>query len=111
MNFMGMGVLELGAILVVALLVLGPNRMVEVARTIGKYMRELQRATAELPRLFSLDDVQPKTPPPQRQQLPDQPYSKPQDSVEAEQPQAAPPQEQQLPDQPAEEQRAPASKE
>ena len=111
MNFMGMGVLELVAILVVALLVLGPNRMVEVARTIGKYMRELQRATAELPRLFSLDDVQPKTPPPQRQQLPNQAYSQPQDPAEEEQPQSPPPQEQQLPDQPAEVQQDPASRE
>ena len=56
MNFFGIGPLELIFVLVLALLVLGPNRMVDAARTLGKYVRELQRATSELPRLISLDD-------------------------------------------------------
>jgi len=72
MNIFGMGLVELVFVLVVALLVLGPNKMVETARTLGKYARELQRATAEMPRLFTLEDEQPKTPPPQRQQLPEE---------------------------------------
>ena len=56
MNFFGIGPLELIFVIVLALLVLGPNRMVDVARTLGKYVREFQRATSELPRLLSLDD-------------------------------------------------------
>ena len=79
MNFFGMGALELVFILVVALLVLGPNKMVDVARTLGKYVRELQRAAAEVPRLFSLDDDQAPAPPPQRRQLLEQPPEPPAD--------------------------------
>ena len=72
MNFFGIGFFELVMVLVVALLVLGPNRMMEAARTLGKYMRELQRASAELPRLLSLDEEPPKAPPVQRQQIPEE---------------------------------------
>ena len=69
MNFFGIGIIELVAVMVVALLVLGPNRMVEASRTLGKYLRELQRASAELPRLLSLDEEPPKTPAIERQQV------------------------------------------
>ena len=69
MNFLGIGFIELVIVLVVALLILGPNKMVEAARTLGKYMRELQRANAELPRLLSLDEDLPKKPTVQRQQI------------------------------------------
>ena len=56
MDFFGIGPLELVFILVVALVVLGPNRMIDAARTLGKYVKELQRATSEVPRLLSLDE-------------------------------------------------------
>ena len=79
MNFFGVGFLELVFILVVALLVLGPNKMVDVARTLGRYVREVQRATSEIPRAFSMEDEQPAAPPPQRQQLPDPPTDERQD--------------------------------
>ena len=61
MNFFGVGILEMVFIMVVALLVLGPSRMVEVSRTLGKYVRELQRATSEIPRLIDLDDLEGKS--------------------------------------------------
>ncbi len=73
MNFFGVGIFEMFFVMVVALLVLGPSRMVEVSRTLGRYVRELQRATSEIPRLIDLDDLEGK---PQagktteRQQLP-----------------------------------------
>ena len=51
MNLMGVGPLELLVILVVALLVLGPARLVSSGRTMGKLMRELRRATEGLPNL------------------------------------------------------------
>lgn len=70
MNFFGIGIIELVIVMVVALLVLGPNRMLEASRTLGKYLRELQRASAELPRLLSLDEEPPKTPAVKRQQVP-----------------------------------------
>ena len=43
MNIFGIGNLELVVILVVALLVLGPGRMVDLARTLGRYWNEAQR--------------------------------------------------------------------
>ena len=74
MNFFGVGIFEMLFVLVVALLVLGPSRMVEVSRTLGKYLRELQRATSEIPRLIDLDDLEGKPPTgkttTERQQIP-----------------------------------------
>ena len=56
MNFMGIGTMEFLFIIVIALLILGPNRMIETARTLGKYIREFQRAASDVPRLLSLDE-------------------------------------------------------
>jgi Tat protein translocase TatB subunit len=44
----GIGFPELVVILVVALIVLGPERLPEVARTLGKGLAELRRATSGL---------------------------------------------------------------
>lgn len=43
MNFFGVGNMELIVVLLVALLVLGPARMVDAARTVGKFWNEAQR--------------------------------------------------------------------
>ena len=51
MSFLGMGPLEVIIVLLVAFIFLGPERMVDAARMLGKGMRELRRMTAELPRL------------------------------------------------------------
>src|ERR1700675_330571 len=48
MAMFGIGVPELLVILVVALIVLGPQRLPEVARALGKAMAELRRATSGL---------------------------------------------------------------
>lgn len=84
MNFFGMGIVELITILVIALLVLGPNKMVDVARTMGKYVRQIQQMTSELPKLLNLDDDEPQTPPAQRRQLPEQTAEEKQDSLSKE---------------------------
>ncbi|MSQ21689.1 MAG: twin-arginine translocase TatA/TatE family subunit [Dehalococcoidia bacterium] len=76
MSFFGIGPTELVFILVIALLLLGPGKMVETARSLGKYVRDLQRFTSEVPRLLSLDDNPPPTPP-QRQQVSEQPPKEP----------------------------------
>ena len=70
MNFFGIGPLELLFVIMLALLVLGPNRMVDTARTLGKYLREFQRITSEIPRLISLDD-EPSPPRSAPDKLPD----------------------------------------
>ncbi len=43
MNIFGVGNMELIVVLLVALLVLGPARMVDAARTVGKFWNEAQR--------------------------------------------------------------------
>lgn len=62
MNLFGIGSLEVLFVIVLALLVLGPSRMADVARDMGRYVREFRRATSEIPRLVSLDD-EPSLPP------------------------------------------------
>ncbi len=46
----GVGGTELFIILVIALIVLGPNKLPDLARMLGKAMGELQRATSDLKR-------------------------------------------------------------
>ena len=48
MNFLGIGGLELIIVFLVALLVVGPVRLVEGAKTARKYMTELRRQREEL---------------------------------------------------------------
>jgi Tat protein translocase TatB subunit len=62
----GIGMPELIVILVVALVVLGPQRLPELARTLGKAMAELRRQTNDVMEEFQLqamlDDEQPRRP-------------------------------------------------
>lgn len=44
----GIGLPELIVIFVIALLVLGPQRLPELARTLGRALKEIQRATQEI---------------------------------------------------------------
>ncbi len=48
MNILGMGSLELLVVLLLAFIVLGPERMVHAARMLGKLTRELRRMTSEV---------------------------------------------------------------
>ena len=58
MNFLGMGPMEVLIVLLVAFIFLGPERMVDAARMLGKATRELSRMAAELPRLdLDQDDL------------------------------------------------------
>ena len=56
MNFMGMGLLELGVIFLVAFLVLGPSRSIEMARTAGKVIRDLRRSMADITAAIDLEE-------------------------------------------------------
>ena len=60
MNFLGMGPMEVLIVLLVAFIFLGPERMVDAARMLGKATRELRRMAAELPQLdLDQDDIFP----------------------------------------------------
>ena len=50
--------MELVLILVVGLLVLGPKRMPELARTLGRGLGEFRRATNDLRQSLALDEIQ-----------------------------------------------------
>jgi len=53
----GIGWGELLVILVVALVIFGPTKLPELARTLGKSIREFQLATQEIKKNMSLDDL------------------------------------------------------
>ena len=48
MDFFGIGTGEVLLILVVALIIMGPTRVAEVGRTLGKLTRTLKKATFDL---------------------------------------------------------------
>lgn len=48
MEFFGMGTLEIALILVVALIVFGPGRIVEIGRTLGRMARALRKASFDM---------------------------------------------------------------
>ena len=48
MDLMGIGTAEVLMILLVALLVIGPNKVVEFARTMGKITRTIKKASLDL---------------------------------------------------------------
>jgi Tat protein translocase TatB subunit len=62
----GIGMTELMVVLVVALLVLGPKRLPEIARALGRGMAEFRRASNDLRATLtaSLEDERPPHSPP-----------------------------------------------
>ena len=55
MDFMGIGPVEMLMVVFVAFVILGPARMVEVARSLGKFMQEIKRATSDLADVISIE--------------------------------------------------------
>ena len=60
----GIGMPELLVILVVALLVLGPKKLPEIARSLGRGMAEFRRASNEFTRTLSASLDEPPPAPP-----------------------------------------------
>ncbi len=60
----GIGTTELILILVVALLVLGPKKLPEIARSLGRGMAEFRRASNEFTRTLSASLEEPPSAPP-----------------------------------------------
>ncbi len=69
----GIGFQEMAFLAVIALLVFGPKRLPELARTLGRGMAEFRRASADLRGAFSLepDPSRPAPPPRPRADEPD----------------------------------------
>jgi len=66
MDFFGMGIGEIVLILVVALLIWGPGRIVEIGRTLGKLTSTLRRASTDLTTQITREiEGEEKHPPPQ----------------------------------------------
>jgi TatA/E family protein of Tat protein translocase len=59
----GIGFSELILIFIVALLVLGPKRLPEVAKTLGRFYREIKSTMDEVKSVVEEDNVKPYTPP------------------------------------------------
>ena len=55
MNIMGIGPIELVVVMIIAYLVLGPERMTSTVRSLAKVVRDLKEQTAGLPK--SLDEL------------------------------------------------------
>lgn len=90
MNLFGIGNLELFAILIVMLLVLGPARMVDLARQAGHWWRESQRflRTMADAATVKLDEKPSPSSPPR------DPFESPEDAVARESPETEAPDEQ-----------------
>ena len=48
MGFLGIGTWEILLILILALIILGPGKLTEVARTLGKTVRAIRKASTDL---------------------------------------------------------------
>ncbi|MBA66800.1 MAG: twin-arginine translocase TatA/TatE family subunit [Chloroflexi bacterium] len=58
MNIIGIGFTELIFILLIALVFLGPGKMVEIAQKIGGMLRQFQNTANELPKMLALEDLE-----------------------------------------------------
>ena len=56
MSILGMGPLEIVVVALIAFIVLGPDRMVDAARFLGRMVGEGRRLAAEMPRVVVEDD-------------------------------------------------------
>ena len=62
----GLGVWEILLVLLVALLVLGPKKLPEVARSLGRGMAEFRRASSDIRNALKVDETPaPKPTPPE----------------------------------------------
>ena len=58
MNVMGIGLPEMSVVLLIAFLVLGPGKSIEMARTVGKIVGELRRSFSDLTAAVTLEEGQ-----------------------------------------------------
>lgn len=66
---LGVGPLEIGVILLIAFLVLGPNTSIDMARKVGKVVRDLRGSLTDIAGAVDLEkDERPAEPPAPRDQ-------------------------------------------
>lgn len=61
MNFFNIGPMELLLILIIVLMVFGPDKIPEVGASLGKAIRKFRQATKELAEEFDLEEINPTT--------------------------------------------------
>ena len=76
MDFLGVGGWEVLLILVIAVIVMGPGRMAEIGRTLGKTVRALKKATFDLTTQVTRELEEQEKGSPTRQPSGDQPSGK-----------------------------------
>ena len=92
MNFLGIGFMELLVILLVAFLVVGPGRSIEMARRTGKVLGDLRRGFSDVTEAISVEERQrthSQQPPPgvpSRPEMPDDEPAPPEQPPKAEPP-------------------------
>ena len=64
MNLMGMGLPEMAVVLLIAFLVLGPGKSIDMARSVGKIVGELRRTFSDLAAAVTLEEGQERGSPP-----------------------------------------------
>ena len=80
---MSIGTQEILMVILVAVLVVGPNRIVEMSRTMGKIMRAIKKTTFDLTSAVTKEleleekDKQPSADPENKEELPGDQASKP----------------------------------
>lgn len=62
MNVMGMGIMELGVVFLIAFLVLGPSRSIDMARSAGKLIGDLRRSFNDVMEAVNIEQEQEKGP-------------------------------------------------
>ena len=91
MDFFGIGPWEIVLILVLSLIILGPGKITETARTLGKIVRSIRKTSAEFTTAVTREmnkieeDEQPKPPPKSEKPAPS-PADEIQKALEAEKP-------------------------
>lgn len=66
MDFWGIGSGEILLVLLVALIVFGPNRIVEIGRKLGRMMNTIKRASSDFTSQMTRElEIEDKKPPPQ----------------------------------------------
>jgi len=64
MDLFGMGFGEIAFIILLALIVFGPRRIVDISRTLGKVSRTIKKTTSDLTKQITLEtEEQDKKPP------------------------------------------------